>query len=64
MPIEIIRAMAILKRRAAIANNKLGKLSDEKANAIVQAADEILQGNGMTNSRLSSGKQVVVHRLI
>ena len=44
MPIEIIRAFAILKRCAAIANQKLGKLSDIKAHAIVAAADEILAG--------------------
>ncbi|MEK5183678.1 class II fumarate hydratase [Solibacillus sp. FSL W7-1324] len=44
MPIEIIRAMTILKKAAAIANNKLGKLSDAKKNAIVEAADEILAG--------------------
>ena len=44
MPIEIIRAFAILKRSAAIANQKRGKLSDIKANAIVAAADEILAG--------------------
>ncbi|MER1990794.1 MAG: lyase family protein, partial [Solibacillus isronensis] len=42
MPIEIIRAMTILKKAAAIANNNLGKLSDVKKNAIVEAADEIL----------------------
>ena len=44
MPIEIIHAFAILKRCAAIANQKLGKLSDIKAHAIVAAADEILAG--------------------
>lgn len=44
MPIEIIRAMTILKKAAAIANNNLGKLSDVKKNAIVEAADEILAG--------------------
>ena len=44
MPIEIIRAMTILKKAAAIANNKLDKLSDAKKNAIVEAADEILAG--------------------
>ena len=44
MPIEIIRAFAILKRSCAIANNKLGKLSDIKTNAIVAAADEVLAG--------------------
>ena len=44
MPIEVIRAFAILKKAAAIANQKLGKMSDAKANAIVQAADEVLAG--------------------
>lgn len=44
MPIEIIRAFAILKRSAALANQKLGKLSDTKTNAIVTATDEILAG--------------------
>ena len=44
MPIEVIRAFAILKKAAAIANQKLGKMSDTKANAIVQAADEVLDG--------------------
>ncbi|RKJ42388.1 class II fumarate hydratase, partial [Butyricicoccus sp. 1XD8-22] len=44
MPLEIIRAFAILKKAAAITNNKLNKLSDIKTNAIVTAADEILSG--------------------
>lgn len=44
MPVEIIYAFAILKRSAALANQKLGKLSDAKAGAIVAAADEVLAG--------------------
>ena len=44
MPIEIIRAMAILKKSAALANQKLGKLSEVKAQVIVEAADEIIAG--------------------
>lgn len=44
MPKEIIRAFAVLKRSTAIANMKLGKLEKEKAEAIAQAADEVLQG--------------------
>lgn len=44
MPKEVIRAFAYLKRSTAIANMKLGKLEKEKAEAIVQAADEILEG--------------------
>lgn len=42
MPIELIQAMTILKKSAARINNKLGKLSDGKMNAIIKAADEIL----------------------
>ena len=44
IPKEIIRAFAVLKRSTAIANMKLGKLEKEKAEAIAQAADEVLQG--------------------
>lgn len=44
MPIEVIRAFAILKRSAAIANHKLEKLTDVKVNAIIAAADEVLTG--------------------
>lgn len=44
MPIEIIRAFALLKKAAAITNQKLGKLSEAKANAIIQASDEVLAG--------------------
>ena len=44
MPIEIIRAFAILKKSAAIANEKLGMIEKEKAKVIVQAANEIING--------------------
>lgn len=44
MPKELIRAFGILKKSAAIANNKLGKLSDEKCSLICQAADEVIEG--------------------
>lgn len=44
MPIEVIRAFATLKKCAAIANYKLGKLSDAKVKAISTAADEIIAG--------------------
>lgn len=45
MPIEVIYGFAHLKRAAAIANHELGKLSDDKKDAIVYATDEILKGN-------------------
>ncbi|MTH53934.1 class II fumarate hydratase [Bacillus mangrovi] len=44
MPLEVIHAFAILKRSAAIANEQTGKLSKEKADAIVRVCDEILEG--------------------
>ncbi|MBP6976944.1 MAG: class II fumarate hydratase [Bacteroidales bacterium] len=44
MPIEIIRAFAILKKAAALANNDLGVLPGEKKDLICQVCDEILEG--------------------
>ena len=44
MPREIIEAFAILKKCAALANRDLKKLDPEKADAIVKAAEEILNG--------------------
>lgn len=44
MPQEIIEAFAILKKAAALANNKLGVLDDVRMKAITQAADETLEG--------------------
>ncbi|WP_158736148.1 class II fumarate hydratase [Alteribacillus sp. YIM 98480] len=45
MPIEVVHAFAILKRSAALANKRLGKIEAEKADAIAAAADEVLSGN-------------------
>ncbi|WP_048600474.1 class II fumarate hydratase [Rubeoparvulum massiliense] len=44
MPAEVIRAFAILKKGAALANAAIGQLSAEKAEAIAFVADEILAG--------------------
>ncbi|WP_332848116.1 class II fumarate hydratase [Massilia sp. S19_KUP03_FR1] len=41
---ELIAAMAQCKRAAAAVNRSLGKLSKEKADAIMQAAEEVLEG--------------------
>lgn len=41
---EMIRALGILKKGAAEANLKLGKLSEEKATLIKQACDEVIAG--------------------
>jgi fumarate hydratase class II len=44
MPRELIRAMGILKKAAALVNRDLGKLPEEKCRLIVQAADEVIEG--------------------
>ncbi len=44
MPPELIQALAQLKRACAQVNAELGLLAQDKAQAIVAAADEILQG--------------------
>ena len=41
---ELVAAMAQCKRAAAAVNRSLGKLPKEKADAIMQAADEVLDG--------------------
>ena len=44
MPAEIIRAFAILKKAAALANHRLGKLDGRRLDCIARACDEILAG--------------------
>lgn len=43
-PREMIRALGILKKAAALTNQELGTLSKEKVDLIVQAADEVISG--------------------
>jgi len=45
MPKSLIDAFAILKRSVAVVNNSLGKLHDDKANAVTKASDDVLAGN-------------------
>ena len=42
MPMEVIYAFAKVKRSAAVVNNRLGKLSHDKMEAITRACDEVL----------------------
>ncbi len=44
MPPELIRAFGILKKAAALVNQDLGKLSNDKAKLIAEAADEVISG--------------------
>ncbi len=44
MPPELLRAIGILKKAAAVVNQDLGKLPKEKAELIIAAADEVVAG--------------------
>src|SRR5215218_3763336 len=44
MPREMIRALGILKKAAALVNQDLGKLPSHKTKLIVQACDEVIEG--------------------
>lgn len=45
MPREITHAFGILKKATAIANHRLGRLTDEKMDYIIQASDEVIAGD-------------------
>ncbi|HZD78631.1 MAG TPA: class II fumarate hydratase [Actinomycetota bacterium] len=44
MPLEVVRAFGILKKACALVNRDLGKLAADKADLIVRAADEVIDG--------------------
>lgn len=44
MPIEVIKALAIIKKAAAITNHQLGILARTKKEIIIKVADEIIAG--------------------
>lgn len=43
-PLPVVRALGIVKRAAAETNTKLGKLDPKLAEAIIQAANEVIEG--------------------
>ena len=43
-PEELVKALALLKKAAALANRETGRLSEEKAGLIIDAADEVIRG--------------------
>ncbi len=51
MPEEVIHALVILKRAAATVNESAGLLSSDRAQAIRDAADEVLRGKCFTRAR-------------
>ncbi|MFI5330441.1 MAG: class II fumarate hydratase [Desulfobaccales bacterium] len=44
MPLEVIRALALVKKAAALANRELGRLPADKAGLIIRAAEEVIEG--------------------
>ncbi len=44
MPREMVRALGVLKKAAALVNEELGKLPSDRARLIERAADEVIEG--------------------
>src|SRR5438132_9137903 len=44
MPVEVVRAFGVLKKACALVNRDLGRLDPDKADLIVRAADEVIEG--------------------
>ena len=44
MPIEVYHAYGVVKKAAALVNARLGRLPKEKADLIIQSADEVIAG--------------------
>jgi len=44
IPEEVIHALAMIKKAAAVTNRELGRLPEEKAELIERAAEEVIQG--------------------
>lgn len=44
MPVEIVRALGVLKKACALVNAEDGNLPKDKADLIVKAADEVIEG--------------------
>ncbi|MBT8406785.1 MAG: class II fumarate hydratase, partial [Deltaproteobacteria bacterium] len=75
-PREFIRALGMIKRAAARVNFQLGFLSKEVADAIIQAADEVVEGKfddqflldifqtGSGTSTNMNGNEVIANRAI
>lgn len=53
MPKDLITAMAIVKRSAALVNHQAGLLDDRKTQFIVEACDEIIKGEHLDEFPLS-----------
>lgn len=64
MPGEMIRALGVVKKAAASTNKALGVLPADKAELIVQAAEEVIAGTRRPIFRCLSGRQAVALRPI
>ena len=53
MPKEQIHALVLIKKAAALVNNKLGKIDENRKDLIVYAADRILAGDFADNFPLT-----------
>ncbi|KPU27203.1 aspartate ammonia-lyase [Caloranaerobacter sp. TR13] len=52
--LKLIREIALIKKAAAIVNKRLNKLPEDKANAIIQASEEVIEGKFDEEFKLSA----------
>lgn len=52
--LKLIREIALIKKAAAIVNKKLNKLPEDKANAIIKASEEVIEGKFDDEFKLSA----------
>jgi fumarate hydratase, class II len=56
-PVAIVRALGVIKRACATVNMAQGDLDATLGDAIVAAAQEVIDGRSTTTSRSSSGRR-------
>ena len=56
MPRPLVHALGLVKKAAAVVNCDLGKLTRDKRDLIVAAAEEVIQGAWTATFRWSSGR--------
>ena len=61
MPPELIRAIGILKKVAALVNTDLGKLAKEKTQLIITAADEVIANRAIELAGGQKGSKKPIH---
>jgi aspartate ammonia-lyase len=61
---QLIRALAMVKKAAALANHELGQLDTKKKDAILKACDELIEDGKWYDRKYSIDAKVVVRLIL